>query len=526
LEEQRTAGPARTQRAFAVSVFVSAAWLVTVPLLGGLKWLTLVVVLGCHLRLVLLERRFPSLSQRRLLLAVAGLVVLAVVLPPYGSKDVWSYAMYGRIVGHYRASPYAHSPAAFRGDPLYLRVNNLWRHTPSVYGPLFSAASGFGALGYRTSPLLARLYFQALAGLALLGSTALLLRRRVAPWIVCLIALAPATLVAVNAGHVDVLVALGILASLLLIIDHRFALGGLALALTLLVKIVALPVVVGVLLALLIARRWRPALLLSAVLTGVVGVGYALAGGLVALSPDRHGARYLSRASIVNGIHELYQYAHIGPWPLLRAAATRSALALLLAAAALLIFAWRHRHSPDVATFAVAATIIYLLTANYVLPWYALAMLPAAALVSERLRWYGYAVVVLLQFAYIHADRHHMPAPWLVAHIAPIPELVLLALVVFSSKPAPGSASQRGAARQGAEPIGEATQEHSGSFAQRSLAKSTSGAELATYPRRSKATSVADREPRCFTARWFGTANGSGGAPGRGGSARRSARGR
>jgi len=37
----------------------------------------------------------------------------------------------------------------------------------------------------------------------------------------------------------------------------------------------------------------------------------------------------------------------------------------------------------------------------------------------------------------------------------------------------------------GAEPIGEATQEHSGSFAKRSLAKSTFGAERATYPRKS-----------------------------------------
>ncbi len=43
----------------------------------------------------------------------------------------------------------------------------------------------------------------------------------------------------------------------------------------------------------------------------------------------------------------------------------------------------------------------------------------------------------------------------------------------------------------GAEPIGEATQEHSGSFAKRSLAKSTSGAERATYPRKSL------EEPRC-----------------------------
>lgn len=444
MEEQRTAGQARARLALAVSVGVTAAWLVTLPLLGGLKWLTLVVVLGCHLRLVMLERRCPSLSERRLLLAVAGLVVLAVVLPPYGSKDVWSYAMYGRIVGHYHASPYAHSPAGFPADPLYLRVNNLWRHTPSVYGPLFSAVSGFGALGYRTSPLLARLYFQAMAGLALLGSTFLLLRRRVASWIVCLITLAPATLVAVNAAHVDVLVALGILASLLLIVDHRFALGGLVLALTLLVKIVALPVVVGLFLALLIARRWRPTLVVSAVLSGVVGMGYALAGGVVALSADLHGAKYVSRASIVNGIHELHTYAGVGPWPVLSHAPNRSAFVLLLAAAAMLLFAWRHRRTADVATFAVAATLIYLLTANYVLPWYALAMLPAAALVSERLRWYGYAVVVLLQFAYIHADYHYMPAAWLVAHIAPFPELLLLGLVVFRSDPAPGSPAVTG----------------------------------------------------------------------------------
>ena len=427
----------QVRRAFGVSVAASAAWLCSQAHLGGLKWLTLVAVVACHLWCVLLERRHPTLTRTSVLAAVVGLGLLAVVLPPYGSKDIWSYAMYGRMLGVHHVSPYTHVPADFRHDLLFSRVDRLWRATPSVYGPLFNAVSAIGAVWYGSSPLRARLFYQAMAGASLVAVAMLLLRRRVATWIVILVALAPGVLAAVNAAHLDLVVGLALLGALLLLLDRRYVAAGVVLAVAALLKIVALPAIIGVLVALVIAKRWRPALRVGGVVAALVGVGYVVAGGGVAIHPDQHGAKYISHASLVNGIHELHQLAHVGPWPWVTSALARSALALVLAAVAFGTFVWRHRRTPDPATFAVAAMAIYLLTANYVLPWYAVAAIPMAALVGSRLRWCAVSTLVLLQFAYIKANHAYVPAPLLVAHVAPIVEVALLVLVVWKTEPKP-----------------------------------------------------------------------------------------
>ena len=335
------------------------------------------------------------------------------------------------MLGVHHVSPFRHVPADFPGDPMFSRVNRLWRHTPSVYGPLFSGVSAVGAWFYGVSPLRARLFYQALAGASLLGSAALLVRRRVALWVVVLVILAPGVVAAVNTAHVDVIVGLGLLAGLLLVVDRRWAAAGAVLGLTALVKIVALPAVVGVLVALLVARRWRPLLTVAGVVALVSGAGYLVAGGSVALRPDAHGTDYISKASIMNGLHELHDLAHTGPWPLLTHSAVRSLASLAVAAVVFGAFLWRRRRTPDPATLAVGAMVIYLLTANYVLPWYAVAAVPLAALVGSRLRWLLISIVVLLQFAWVQGDHRHLPAALLIAHVAPIVEVVMLVLLVW-----------------------------------------------------------------------------------------------
>src|ERR671938_377175 len=58
--------------------------------------------------LFFLEMRTSRLDRRVVLGAGGALLVMAVVVPPLQSRDLWSYAMYGRMVVHYRASPYDH----------------------------------------------------------------------------------------------------------------------------------------------------------------------------------------------------------------------------------------------------------------------------------------------------------------------------------------------------------------------------------------------------------------------------------
>ena len=47
---------------------------------------------------------------------------------------------YGRLALH-GANPYLHGPSAIALDPVYPFIAARWMHTPTAYGPLFTALS-------------------------------------------------------------------------------------------------------------------------------------------------------------------------------------------------------------------------------------------------------------------------------------------------------------------------------------------------------------------------------------------------
>lgn len=419
--------------ALGFSCGATGLWLVALPLRGSVAIWSLVAVVGCHLTFVTAQYRWPVVSGRPLLVATGLLVLVAVAVPPAVSKDVWSYAMYGRIAGVHHVSAYTHPPAAFPGDPMLARVNPRFVDTPLVYGPGFSGLAGLGARWYQGSQLLARLYFQALAGGALLGSVAVLVRRRTAVWIIALVALAPGVLQGVNAAHLDVLVGCLILAGLLLLDDDRYLIGAVVVAMAILVKIVAVPALAGALLALLLRRRFRAAATVAGISSVVVSIGYLFVGGLDALGPLSQASHYLSSASIGRFLYQGGRSLGGSPRTLIDDQSLRSLLALALAGAVFGAFAWRRRHQADPVTFAVAATLVYLLTTNYALAWYPLAILPAAALVGNRLRWCAFGAYLLLFFA----DGRYLPLGVVDAHLwflGAATSFVLLALIIWRSE--------------------------------------------------------------------------------------------
>ena len=60
-----------------------------------------------------------------------------LLLPLLLSRDVFSYAFYGRILSRYGHNPYVATPADFPANDLSRFVWPGWRDTPSVYGPVF-----------------------------------------------------------------------------------------------------------------------------------------------------------------------------------------------------------------------------------------------------------------------------------------------------------------------------------------------------------------------------------------------------
>jgi len=116
-------------------------------------------------------------APRWAILAIgAGCGLLLFIPPTIGSHDIYSYLLYGKMLARDHVNPLVTSPAALGHDP-WLRLV-LWKHTPSVYGPLWSYATAgvVAATGARLGPSLYIVKGLSVAGVA---AAAILLPRLV-----------------------------------------------------------------------------------------------------------------------------------------------------------------------------------------------------------------------------------------------------------------------------------------------------------------------------------------------------------
>jgi len=115
-----------------------------------------------------------------------------LVVPPYGSRDVYSYACQGYLYVH-GMSPYEHGVNAL-DCPWIGGVAPIWRDTVAPYGPLFVLLSAAGVRVAGGSVVLIVVFFRLLALLGVLAVAAGLpvLARRcgIAPGRACWVALA------------------------------------------------------------------------------------------------------------------------------------------------------------------------------------------------------------------------------------------------------------------------------------------------------------------------------------------------
>ncbi|MGI8756296.1 MAG: glycosyltransferase 87 family protein [Acidimicrobiales bacterium] len=384
-----------------VTVGAEVSWLVLRPhMTGGWAWAPLVAAVAAHLVLVERERRRPTLTRRSILVAVAIVLVVAVAVPPFGSRDLYSYAFYGRMVATHHANPYLIRPDRFSGDALLGSLAHPWRRVRTVYGPLFTGVSAVGALGYGTSRLLARLFFQSLEALAMLYGLLLLARRKVRSDALVFLGLSPALLAVVNGGHNDLLAGVLLLAGIVALERRRAVEAGLLLAAAVSVKLLILPGVLIVVVALWINRRGREAWRVGAIVATTTAAGYLFVGGRAALGPLSERGHSISRGSIWHGAADVL--ASWGGGPAL-SGVTAQRLAVVATAALGIILVARLRRPVDLGHAAVAALLVSLLATQYVLPWYSAMALPLAALLPPRARFCAYAQATLLLLVYVVA---------------------------------------------------------------------------------------------------------------------------
>jgi alpha-1,6-mannosyltransferase len=388
----------RADGALAVAALAMAASLLRGPRAAAGPNLVLIGVAYLALALVVVWARQGRALHRRPVLGLGGaLLVLAVVVPPTESGDVWSYAMYGRMVSRYSASPYNHTPAEYQADPIGRRVPRFWLRSRSVYGPLFTALSAAGMAAVGHSTLGARLFFQCLAALAVALALWLLDRRTHDPAALALLAVNPVTVLSVvNGGHNDALVGLALLAGVLLVGARHPAWAGVALAAGALVKVAALLPLAALALWVWHHRGRRPAAAMAGAAAAAGLGGLVVAGAPAVIGALGDASRRISGGSVWAGPHRWLTHAgsslatgHTLAW-----AGTLAAVALV----ALLVV--RRPPSEGPVLFAAGSVVAYLLVGTYALPWYLGWGLPVLALAWRwRIVWVAMGQAAVLQLA-------------------------------------------------------------------------------------------------------------------------------
>jgi glycosyl transferase family 87 len=343
---------------------------------------------------------FVLREARRGRVSVRSVVVLAVVahvavltLPLLVSRDVYSYAAYGRITALHHANPYVQTPADFPADPVVGLVGPKWASTPAVYGPLFTTIAAGFARAFGSLPALIEA-FRVLAVLASLGTLAAiaLLARRLAPervaFAVAIFGLNPVVLFqSVASGHNDVLVALSVAGALALVVAGRDGLAVAALALGTLVKVTAaFPLLL--VLVWIVARR--PAGRRARAAVGHVGIAAAI--GLAFAIP------YLQTQDPTLGMAELAGHeGWLAPSRLFRRVfdavsgdalgwVARFAFAVLLVLTTVAIARHLARRRPGPAELGAAwgwALLALMMLGPVLLPWYIAWTLPLAVVLPR-----------------------------------------------------------------------------------------------------------------------------------------------
>jgi hypothetical protein len=362
--------------------------------------LTAVAALGA---LILLEARRALLPVRVIGGCGVALAVLAVVRPPHWSADLWSYAMYGRIVSAHHHNPYFVRPSAFPGDRVLARVTPGWRNSRSVYGPAFTAVSAMFTAAAGRSLLATRVLFQGLAAGAGAAALVVIGRLRPASWVYLAVACNPILVLwTYNGGHNDAVVGLCLVLAAVAAARDRPVLAGLAMAVAIQVKVIAALGSCALALWTFRRRGWRATVTQLGVHLGPLAVGYAIVGGTAAVRPLFGLAGQMSRATVwelLRSVVPQVTVRHTGVAVL--------ALTLLLGGAVLL-----RSHRDATPSLAIAGMVLaYLLAGAYVLPWYGAWVLPLLCLVPDRrVQLLGVVQSLLVTCAYAYHHESHADA--------------------------------------------------------------------------------------------------------------------
>jgi hypothetical protein len=369
--------------------------------LGSASFQAYMLLLCGSYLLVLLGAR--SLPMRAIAAAIVAAHAVLLLGPPLISQDVFGYIAFARMGALHGLDPYTHVAAEAFTDPVFKFVGWPFKHSP--YGALFTLFS------YALAPLGVAGALWALKALAVassLAAVALVVRaagrlgvgRR---WAAAFVGLNPVLLVlAVGGAHNDTLILLVVAGALALTAG---AAPRLRAAAATLVAGVGVKLTAGLLLPFLVLAPRRARERLAALESA--GVSLLALGALALLGFGSHALGFL------NAVGEQQQLVATHSIP----AETARLVGLhgtpgwwrhLFVAAFLAVFAielWRTARGADWRAAAGWTTLALLVSTAWLLPWYAVWLLPLAAVSHDRrlraatLLFCAYAVLIHLPLA-------------------------------------------------------------------------------------------------------------------------------
>jgi alpha-1,6-mannosyltransferase len=194
---------------------------------------------------VLLECWRGAIAARTVILLAIAYHVVVLLLPLLFSRDVYSYAYYGKIAATYHANPYVATPIDYPADALAAFVGPKWIDTPAVYGPLWTQASALvvrivDSVAAQVAVFRIVAIAASLATMVVVARTVRVARPEREAFAVALVGLNPVVLFqSAASGHNDLLVALAIAAAAAFVFAGRNLWATIALAFGALIKVPA-----------------------------------------------------------------------------------------------------------------------------------------------------------------------------------------------------------------------------------------------------------------------------------------------
>lgn len=423
----------------------------------GVAWILVVVVLVAFA--LLLGEAWSRRVRLSAVLITSGIsLAISVAAPLLLSRDVYTYAAYGRIDALYRHNPYVATLSSFPHDPFVAVTSAQWLHTHSPYGPVFTLTSAAIAWGWAGSAGATILAFKILTGVAIATATgfAALTAARTrldrAPLAAAVVGLNPVLVLhTVGGAHVDALIAAPLAVAMAIAVTHPRAASARAMAITVLltvaclVKAVIVPVLALWVYWIVHTDRAHRRRILTAHLAVIAG------SMLASVTPFLAGWHTLAPFASLGGVeawaspsHLVGRAAQAIAGSLAGSSAGANAAGAVEAAFLLLcvVLTWRlarRTGAYDPAAPAEAwglALLLLALSMPFLLPWYAAWFVPFLGLLADELLVLAGALVTgVLALTLIPADPFHgltTPAVMDGVHYGAASVLLVVLLVVAS----------------------------------------------------------------------------------------------